>query len=190
MAKRNSWLALVAAAVLIIGGAVPGQTQSTTASLTVGEMANFTVLPEPAPVSESEFVDVDGNKLTLADFRGKVVLINFWATWCGPCRHEMPDLDRLEAELGGERFQVVAISMDHLGIDRVREFYAEYSLENLAIYNDKTMRMQRSMRAFGLPTSVLLNADGLEVGRLVGPAAWATSEAKALILHFMTQSAS
>jgi thiol-disulfide isomerase/thioredoxin len=188
MAYRKSWLALVLATALLLGGAVPGRTESTAASLAVGTMANFTVLTDPAPVPDHRFVDVDGREMTLADFRGKVVLVNFWATWCGPCKHEMPALDRLQAQLGGDDFQVVAISADRLGIDAIHEFYAERGLRNLAIYNDKSMGLQRSMRAFGLPTTVLLNADGLEVGRLVGPAEWASDEALNLIRHFIDQS--
>jgi thiol-disulfide isomerase/thioredoxin len=153
--------------------------------LAVGAMANFTILDRPAPVPAHVFQNGQGRDITLADFRGKVVLVNFWATWCGPCRKEMPDLAKLQAELGGDHFQVVAISADRQGFPVVQDFYAELGIDNLPLYNDKTMKVQRAARAFGLPTTLLIDARGREVGRLVGPAHWASADAKRLIRHYI-----
>lgn len=153
--------------------------------LATGAMANFTVLAERKPVPRNSFVDADGNTLTLADFKGKVVLLNLWATWCAPCRREMPDLDALQRDLGGERFQVVALSSDRGGIDVVGPFFEEIGVSHLDKYNDKTMKLQRELRAFGLPTTLLIDAQGREIGRLVGPAEWGSEDALRLIRHFI-----
>jgi len=109
------------------------------------------------------------------------VLLDFWATWCGPCRREMPDLDKLQALLGGPKFAVVAISSDRKGLEVVQKFYQENDIRNLEIFIDKSTKAQRLFGAYGLPTSVLLDANGLKVGHLVGPAEWASADAIALI---------
>jgi len=147
----------------------------------VGTMANFTPSPKPLPVPVITFRDGKGQKRGLAEFSGKVVLVNFWATWCGPCRREMPDLDKLQARLGGPKFAVVAISSDRKGLEVVRTFYQENEIQHLDTYIDKTTKAQRAFGAYGLPTSVLIDAKGREVGRLVGPAEWVSAEAIALI---------
>ena len=146
-----------------------------------GTMVNFNLLAKPLPVPVIQFRDAKGQKRSLADFRGKVVLVNFWATWCGPCRREMAELDTLQKQLGGRQFAVVAISSDRKGLDVVQKFYREHNIEHLEIFIDKTTKAQRAFGAFGLPTSVLIDAKGQKVGRLVGPAEWASDEAIALI---------
>jgi thiol-disulfide isomerase/thioredoxin len=148
--------------------------------LNVGAMANFTAIsPETAP--EVVFSDGNGEEVRLSDWQGKVVLLNVWATWCGPCRHEMPALDRLQAELGSDRFEVVALSLDRSGLELPRQFYEENGIERLALYNDPTGRSGVALGAFGMPTTVLIDGEGRLVGRLVGPAEWDVDEAKALI---------
>lgn len=155
------------------------------ADLASGAMANFTILAEPKPGPEVSFVNGDGEELSLADFRGKVLLVNLWATWCGPCRREMPDLDALQAEFGGDRFEVVAISADRQGPSVIGPFYDEVGVRNLAHYNDKTMKTHRAMRSLGLPTTIIYDAEGREVGRLIGPAHWAAPEAFRLVRYFV-----
>jgi thiol-disulfide isomerase/thioredoxin len=132
-------------------------------------------------VPDGRFVDADGQTVDLADFRGKVVLLNFWATWCGPCKREMPDLDRLQAKLGGERFQVVALSSDRQGPAVVGPFYDELGVGHLTVFNDRRGAVQRAFGVFGLPTTVLIDPQGRELGRLVGPADWGSPEAQALV---------
>jgi thiol-disulfide isomerase/thioredoxin len=110
-----------------------------------------------------------------------VVLLNLWATWCAPCRKEMPELDRLQAELGSERFEVVALAVDRAGAEGARKFLAETRVKSLALYVDQTARAGTLLKAIGLPTTILIDAQGREVGRLTGPAVWDSAEAKRLI---------
>ncbi|RMF01984.1 MAG: TlpA family protein disulfide reductase, partial [Alphaproteobacteria bacterium] len=109
------------------------------------------------------------------------VLLNLWATWCAPCRREMPDLDRLQAELGGERFEVVAISIDKGGPDKPQRFLEEVKATKLNFYHDPTGRLGTLLKAYGLPTTILVDAQGRELGRLAGPAEWGSEDAKKLI---------
>ena len=123
--------------------------------------------------------------MNLADFRGKVVLLNIWATWCAPCRREMPTLERLQAELGGPDFEVVALSIDRKGLPVVKEFYQELGLQELAMYVDEAGAAQRALNALGLPTTLLLDRDGSEIGRLLGPAEWDSPEMVSFIRGYV-----
>ncbi|NNH41868.1 TlpA disulfide reductase family protein [Rhizobium laguerreae] len=143
------------------------------ASLAAAEPPKSFVLrdaPEPVPVLQ--FADDAGRPQTLDMFRGKVVLLNLWATWCVPCRKEMPTLDRLQAMLGGADFEVVALSIDRGGPEAVRKFYAETGVQHLAIHVDATSKAGFALATIGLPTTLLINRQGQELGRLVGPAEW------------------
>jgi thiol-disulfide isomerase/thioredoxin len=149
--------------------------------------AGFVVHESPRPVPEIEFENGQGEAISLADFRGKFVLLNIWATWCAPCRREMPTLDRLQAELGGPDFAVVALSIDRKGLPAVQEFYAELGLETLPIYVDETGAAQRALSVFGLPTTLLLDRDGNEIGRLLGPAEWDSPEMVSFFRGYVEQ---
>ena len=149
--------------------------------LAKGTLANFTLTKTPTAVSDLTFVDESGQNRKFSDFHGKLILVNFWATWCAPCREEMPSLDALKAALGGPKFDVVTISLDRGGAKVARKFFDDVKASHLSLYLDPTGRTGRSMGAFGLPLSVLVGADGEEIGRLVGPAKWNSAEAEALI---------
>jgi thiol-disulfide isomerase/thioredoxin len=149
--------------------------------LSVGEMAAFVFKPQPEPMPKVAFVDADGKERTLDDWKGKVVLLNLWATWCAPCRKEMPGLDRLQGELGSDKFEVVAVSVDRTGIPGAKKFLDQIKVGKLAVLADPTARMGTTLRAIGMPATLLIDAEGREIGRLVGPAEWDTPEAKALI---------
>lgn len=141
----------------------------------------FVRKPQPTAMPEFRFTDADGKEMTLADFKGKTVLLNLWATWCGPCREEMPGLDRLQAELGGDNFEVVALSLDRGGIEASQRFLDQIKVKSLATYVDATGKASKPLRVIGMPTTLLIDADGLEVGRLIGPAEWDSTAAKKLI---------
>jgi thiol-disulfide isomerase/thioredoxin len=147
---------------------------------TSGE-SGFTSLEQPRPMPELQFVDGEGHALTLAEFRGRVVLLNIWATWCVPCRKEMPTLDRLQAKLGSRDFQVVALSIDRAGVPPVGQFYKELGLTALGIYVDQSGKAAGSLGTIGIPTTLLVDRDGQEVARKVGPAEWDSPEVIALI---------
>lgn len=141
----------------------------------------FPLLDAPVAVPEIAFADGAGTPRSLTDFRGKIVLLNIWATWCVPCRTEMPTLDRLQGELGGPGFEVVALSIDRNGPDAVRKFYAEIGVKHLAVNVDASSQAAFSLGAVGLPATLLIDRNGMEIGRLIGPAEWDAPEMVAFL---------
>lgn len=135
-------------------------------ALEAGRTASSRSLPD------LRFVDGAGAPRSLADFRGRVILLNLWATWCVPCREEMPALDRLQAALGGPGFEVVALSIDRDGIAAVKSFYAELDLRALRIYVDQKGEALSKLGSVGIPLTVLVDRDGRELWRVVGPREW------------------
>src|SRR5712692_6731596 len=133
---------------------------------------NFIIHDAPKPIAAIQFEDADGRPRSLTDFRGKVVLLNIWATWCVPCRKEMPTLDRLQAKLGGSDFQVVALSIDRGGVPVVKQFYEELGLKSLGIYVDQSGQAASVLGALGIPTTLLVDREGREIARKLGPAEW------------------
>ena len=146
-----------------------------------GGVAKFALAKEPKPLPELRFTDADDKPLTLADYKGKVVLVNFWATWCAPCVKEMPSLDRLQAAVGKDRLVVLPLSLDGSSRAKVAPFYADRKLANLGIYFDKGKKALGALDVSVLPTSVLIDPQGRELGRLEGNADWDKPEAVALI---------
>ena len=140
---------------------------------------DFGMLNAPQVLPELQFSDVNGKRLSLADFRGKHVLLNVWATWCPPCRQELPTLDRLQDELGGSGLQVIALSTDTGRAGIVQRLYRELGLPETGIFIDETGSAMRDLRVFALPTTMLIDGEGNEVGRKVGPAVWDSPEAVA-----------
>ena len=157
------------------------------ATLTIGGASaseapqKFIIYETPAPVPAVAFIEADGRPRSITDFKGKVVLLNIWATWCVSCREEMPTLDRLQAKLGGADFEVVALSIDRAGAEAVRSFYDEFRIERLALYIDDSGKANRTLGIFGLPTTLLIDRNGQEIGRLIGPAVWDSPEMIAFI---------
>ena len=147
----------------------------------------FALHAAPKPVPEIQFQDSEGKALTLQDFRGKVVLLNIWATWCLPCRHEMPTLDRLQAKLGGPDFEVLPLSIDRSGFEAISKFYTDVGVKHLAMYLDSSTRAASTLGAVGLPTTLLIDRDGRELGRLVGPAEWDSPDMIALINGYLAK---
>lgn len=150
-----------------------------------GDMAAFLISERPQSLLDISFLDSDGEPKTLGDFAGKTLLVNLWATWCAPCRAEMPSLQRLEVDMGGADFSVVPISVDLGSVDKPKQFYEEMELQKLAFYHDGTMAVFNEFKkrtlAVGLPATVLLDKTGCVLGRLNGPAEWGGVDAKRLI---------
>ena len=144
----------------------------------------FTPLDPPQPAPALRFTARDGTPKTLADFRGRPVLVNFWATWCGPCREEMPSLDRLQAKLGS-RLKILAISEDRRGADIVDRFLARMNLASLAIYLDPVNDALEAFNLRGLPTSILLDRDGRMVWRVEGAVDWTSAAAAAKLTPYL-----
>lgn len=132
----------------------------------------FGIHKTPKPVPEIEFNDADGVVRTLKDFEGKYVLLNVWATWCPPCRKELPDLQALQETLGGDTFHVVALSTDTGKILNVRQLYDELGLDKSEIFIDETGTAMRKLGIFAMPTTLLIDPLGQEIGRKPGPADW------------------
>jgi thiol-disulfide isomerase/thioredoxin len=150
---------------------------ATSSQLAAGQerAKNFVILEAPRLTPPISFEDGQGQKRSLADFKGKVVVLNIWATWCVPCRREMPALDRLQAELGGPDFAVVPLSIDRNGVEAINKFYSEIGIRNLPMYVDASGKAIRELGAVGLPTTLILDRAGQEMARVVGPLEWDAS---------------
>ncbi len=176
MAGRNESAAFCA------GGS---ETVARMAPLARGEVAAVLVPQKPRRLPELTFRDNAGKTVSTADLKGKTVLLNVWATWCAPCREEMPALNALQAEMGSPDFEVVAVSIDSQGEDKARDFLSELKIDRLAFYADPTTKLFQDLkvagRGVGLPTTILIDRDGCEIGYLPGPAHWSSDDAKALI---------
>jgi thiol-disulfide isomerase/thioredoxin len=153
--------------------------------LAIGEVAAMGILDEPAPAPNLVFFADGGAPKRLADFKGKAVLVNLWATWCIPCRQEMPALDKLEGDLGSAKFQVVPINIDQRNPDKPRAFLEEVGIKHLAYFYDQSVNvfqeLKKTTKVEGLPVSVLVGADGCALGVINGPADWGSKDAAALI---------
>ena len=156
-----------------VADAPPAETAST--------LAAFIKHPVPKDIAAFSFADGTGAPLDLSHWKGKVVLLNLWATWCAPCRKEMPELAQLQKLLGSADFEVVAISEDLKGAEASAVFLKDSGAENLALYVDPKMAALNALQSIGLPTTLLIGRDGKEIGRLLGPADWASKDAQDLV---------
>jgi len=165
--KRNILIPQLAALmVLFVCGA-------TTA---IAGRSDIPLLAAPKEMPEIVFYDEANNPVKLEKWRGKVVVLNIWATWCSPCVKEMPTLDRLQKRLGGNFFQVIVLSVDEAGTPAVKKFFEKIKIKNLDIHMDPNFKAAGALNAFGLPTTILVGVKGREIGRLVGDAEWDTPE--------------
>jgi thiol-disulfide isomerase/thioredoxin len=155
------------------------------APLAKGEVAAVTPATKPLLVPDLVFKDASGAQKKLSDWRGRTVLLNLWATWCVPCRKEMPALDELQTKLGGNDFQVVAVNIDTRDLDKPKTWLKEAGINSLGYYHDEKAKVFQDLKlvgkAFGMPTSMLIDAAGCEIGTIAGPAEWASEDALKLV---------
>jgi thiol-disulfide isomerase/thioredoxin len=150
-----------------------------------GEVAAVTPAAKPMAIPDLTFKDATGAPKKLSDWRGRTILLNLWATWCVPCRKEMPALDELQTKLGAEDFQVVAINIDTRDLDKPRNWLQEAGIKSLGYFSDEKAKVFQDLKlvgkAFGMPTSILIDKAGCEIGSIAGPAEWASDDAVKLI---------
>lgn len=173
--------ALLYAALLIGANPALAADPATLEALKQGEMKRLVVHAAPKPAGSAGFTDRDGGTHSLADWRGKVVLLNFWAVSCVPCREEMPALNALEKELGGEDFAVVPVAFGYNHPGGLARFLTEYEIDVLPVLLDPARALSAQMGVVGPPVTMLLDREGNEVARYIGGADWASDEARALI---------
>jgi thiol-disulfide isomerase/thioredoxin len=150
-------------------------------ALREGDMQKLVFHAEPVAAGVAAFTDADGAEHHLSEWQGKIVLLNFWATWCAPCRKEMPMLDALQAEFGGEDFEVVTIATGRNSVQGIRRFFEEVGVTNLPVLLDPKQDLAREMAVFGLPITVILDREGREIARLRGEADWQSESAKSIL---------
>ena len=172
------YTSLFAGAIPAIAPAADGDAL---AALRTGDMRKLVIADAPratAGIEDVVLLDSDGRELRLPEIAGgRVVLLNFWATWCAPCRHEMPSLDALEAALGGDSFAVIPVATGRNPVDAIDRFYSEASIGRLPVVRDPRQELARGFGVLGLPTSVILDGSGREVARLTGDADWQSEDA-------------
>jgi thiol-disulfide isomerase/thioredoxin len=155
------------------------------APLVHGEVAALTMAQKPFSVPDVAFKDAEGHDRKLDDWRGRTVLLNLWATWCVPCRKEMPALDALQGELGGPNFEVVAVNIDTRDPQKPLGFLKEVGIKHLAYYTDTSAHVYEDLKtagkAFGMPTTLLVNHSGCEIGNMAGPAEWSSPDGVKLL---------
>jgi thiol-disulfide isomerase/thioredoxin len=161
------------------------ETAERIAPLVRGEVAAVAVASAPKTLPALAFKDASGADKSLADWRGRTVLLNLWATWCVPCRKEMPALDALQAKLGGADFEVVSVNIDTRDTDKPRAWLKDVGVNTLAYYTDHSAKVFQDLKAigkaFGMPTTLIVDRNGCELATLAGPAEWASGDALKLV---------
>jgi thiol-disulfide isomerase/thioredoxin len=161
------------------------ETAKEIAPLAQGEVAALAVARAPFLVPDLSFKDADGRDRKLADWRGRTVLLNLWATWCAPCRKEMPALDALQSDLGGKTFEVVAVNIDTRDAEKPLAFLKDTGVKHLAYYSDQSAKvfteLKMAGKAFGMPTTLIVDRNGCELGAMAGPAEWASPDGVKLV---------
>lgn len=182
---RLKSLALYTALAL---GAIGAQADPALEALREGDMKKLMFHSAPQAVPSTAFIDEAEAEHSLEQFRGKYVVLNFWATWCAPCRHEMPMLSNLQTEFQSDAFEVVTIATGRNSLTGMRKFFEEIQVDNLPLYRDPRQRLAREMAVLGLPITVILDPEGREIARMRGDAEWDSDSAKAIIAALLAKS--
>ncbi len=178
--------ALYTALALGANAALAGPAPAEIEALREGTMRKLIVHATPRPTSETAFQTFDGAPLQLSDYEGQIVVLNFWATWCAPCRKEMPALDALQTEFGGPDFQVVTVATGRQAPQAITRFFDEEEITALPKHRDPQQALARDMAVLGLPITVVLDRDGQEIARLQGDAEWHSDSARAIVAALLT----
>jgi len=165
---------------LILGANTAWAEIADIAALREGTMRKLIFAAEPVTPTKATFTDEAGTKFRFSDYKGKIVLVNFWATWCAPCRKEMPALDALNTEFGGDDFAVVTIATGRNTLKGIKGFFLNQNIENLPILLDPKSKVARDMGVLGLPASMILDRNGKEIARIRGDAEWDSPSSKAI----------
>ncbi|WP_096784659.1 TlpA disulfide reductase family protein [Rhodobacter sp. CZR27] len=164
-------------------GAAAGPAEA--AAMRTGDMRKLVIHDAPRPLPEQGLVALDEAPSSLSDWKGKWVVANFWATWCAPCREEMPTLDALQAAMGGERFAVVTVATGRNAVPAITRFFEEAGVRHLTALRDPKSALARQIGVMGLPVTLVLDPEGREVARLIGDAVWDSPEARAVLAEMM-----
>ena len=181
---RDAALYTALACAAILGVAPAGADVTAAEAVRAGDMQKLN-FAEAKPLPEIGLVGMDDAPRSLSEFKGKWVLVNFWATWCPPCRKEMPSLDALQGAMGGDDFAVVTVATGRNAVPAIADFFTEAGVTRLPVLRDPKAALARQMGVAGLPVTVVLNPEGQEVGRLIGDADWNSAEAHAVLAALM-----
>ena len=185
MIRRMKGFLCIAFGAAALSVAPLGMVRAESGPLIGGQVQNFEAFPEPLETPDVTVLTRDGGRTTLDQFRGKFVVLNFWATWCGPCIRELPSLERLDATLPDDRVQVVLVSQDRRGFRQTERFLKKLDVNVPDSFVDERLKFSRAIGVVSLPTTILIAPDGREVGRLVGPAEWDSPEVLALVNWYL-----
>jgi thiol-disulfide isomerase/thioredoxin len=159
------------------------------AQMREGDMLKLNFHATPKPVPDTPYITGEGGEGRLSDYQGKVILLNFWATWCAPCRKEMPMLSQLQSDLGGDSFAVVTLATGRNMVPAMQRFLDDIGVANLPLHRDPKQLVAREMAVFALPTTILIDMQGYEIARLQGEADWSSENARAIIKAVIGKSA-
>ena len=181
------YTALAAAATPAAAQSLDAAAREAVAALREGDMRKLVIHESPAPVPDTAFVDPDGAETTLAASDGRLRVVNFWATWCAPCREEMPALQALQDALGGEDFEVILIATGRNAPEGIARFFEEAGIERLRTATDPRSALAQAMGVPGLPATVILNREGQEIARMLGEADWSGESARAIVADLIAR---
>ncbi len=181
---KNLGLALLYTATMALANPGFADVAAATAART-GDMKKLILHSEPKTREMADFMTFEGEPLNLSDWQGKWLVVNFWATWCAPCRKEMPMLSELQTEMGSDTFEVITIATSRNPPPAMKAFFEDIGVTNLPLHRDPKSKLSRGMGVLGLPATVILDPDGNEVGRMTGDADWSSDSAKAVLAALM-----
>ena len=186
--KLHSVIGFFAVWVIVAISAPHASAETTKTAMNGSDFTEkYRPLHPPKPVPLTPFFENGEIERTIEDYKGKVVVMNFWAKWCAPCLREMPSLDRLQAKMKSQGVEVLALSLDRQGAKVIKPYFKTAIIENLAIMVDKSRKVARALGVKGLPTTLIIDRKGLEVGRLEGPTEWDSNEVQSLLKTLLEQ---